>query len=307
MTKKCMGCGVPLQSEEKEKLGYTPDIKKNYCMRCFRLKHYGEKKNHDSIFDEAILNKVNHSHGIAFFFVDYLNINIYTISLFQRIKIKKVLVISKVDTLRKDMKFLKIKKWLKKVYSIMDDVFFVSTKKQYGIHSIFDYLEQEDNKVAYIMGITNAGKSTYLNQILKENNMRREIVVSKEPNTTLDFIPLSIGNYTFIDTPGFSYPHMSNEFITKEMKPITYRLKKNTTIHIKDYSICFLNDTSVTCYLSIPKILKRSYQKIEGEKVYLKENQDLVFVGYGFLNVKKAGDILLSNSSIEIRDSISGV
>ena len=38
------------------------------------------------------------------------------------------------------------------------------------------------------MGITNAGKSTFMNHILKEHHLKREVVVSKYQNTTLDFL-----------------------------------------------------------------------------------------------------------------------
>ena len=43
----CIGCGAQIQTEDKEKAGYTPasSIKKAeetgdlYCQRCFRLRH----------------------------------------------------------------------------------------------------------------------------------------------------------------------------------------------------------------------------------------------------------------------------
>ena len=46
----CIGCGAQIQTEDKEKAGFTPasSIKKAeetgeiYCQRCFRLRHYNE-------------------------------------------------------------------------------------------------------------------------------------------------------------------------------------------------------------------------------------------------------------------------
>ena len=46
----CIGCGAPIQTEDKGKLGYTPQsaLEKGletgelYCQRCFRLRHYNE-------------------------------------------------------------------------------------------------------------------------------------------------------------------------------------------------------------------------------------------------------------------------
>ena len=48
MAKKCIGCGVELQGEDKNKKGYLPqsvldkDSKELYCQRCFKIKNYGE-------------------------------------------------------------------------------------------------------------------------------------------------------------------------------------------------------------------------------------------------------------------------
>ncbi|UKI27187.1 MAG: hypothetical protein L6V91_00415 [Bacilli bacterium] len=44
MIKRCSGCGIILQEEEPQKEGYTEDINKELCTRCFKLKNYGEYK-----------------------------------------------------------------------------------------------------------------------------------------------------------------------------------------------------------------------------------------------------------------------
>ena len=43
MIKKCIGCGIPLQTENENDLGYTPKLENDLCARCFKLKHYGNK------------------------------------------------------------------------------------------------------------------------------------------------------------------------------------------------------------------------------------------------------------------------
>ena len=40
--KKCLGCGVVLQNENILNVGYTPNLDNPYCMRCFKVKNYGE-------------------------------------------------------------------------------------------------------------------------------------------------------------------------------------------------------------------------------------------------------------------------
>ena len=96
MNKICLGCGKILQNTNEKELGYTTCLKNKYCRRCFRLKYYGEKKE-EKVDELEILKRVNKGTGIVFFLIDFLNINKETIALFKKIKLKKVLVISKSD------------------------------------------------------------------------------------------------------------------------------------------------------------------------------------------------------------------
>ena len=45
MNKQCLGCGVILQTTNKDKIGYIPKNKledSNYCERCFQITHYNK-------------------------------------------------------------------------------------------------------------------------------------------------------------------------------------------------------------------------------------------------------------------------
>ena len=42
--KKCTGCGIALQYQDKNKLGYTRKKENTLCERCFKLKNYGDYK-----------------------------------------------------------------------------------------------------------------------------------------------------------------------------------------------------------------------------------------------------------------------
>lgn len=303
MIKKCIGCGLTLQNVNKDKQGYTPNLDKDYCMRCFRLKNYGEKNLNEEVNIDTIFSKLNKSKGVVFFFIDYLNLNKYTLDLFKRVNLKKVLVVSKIDYLRKDIKFSKIVKWLEKVYNIEEDIIFLSTKNKYGVNNIINYMQEKKFKEAYIMGITNAGKSTFINHLLNTYNINKEILVSNKPNTTLDFIPIHIDTYKIYDTPGLIIPNMHLKLINKEIKPITFNLKKVTTLIFLDYEITFLNPTSITCYFSDNNI-KRSYKRIKGKEIDISSNKDIVIYGYGFINVKNGLKVMINNTNnIEIRDS----
>ncbi len=304
MNKKCMGCGVVLQNTEENSLGYTPDINNKYCQRCFRLKNYGELKRNDIVNTKEIINKVNKSLGIAFFLIDYLNINKETISYFKSLKIEKVLVLSKCDTLRKEMKKSKIINWLRDVYNISEDVLFISNKSNYESSNIIEYLKKKKINTAFIMGITNAGKSTFINSLIDK---RKEVLVSDRENTTLDFIKLKVGDYTLYDTPGFSYTNLSKKIIKKEIKPISYVIKENTSIVINNsFKIYFKDKNKVVLYLNIP-IVKKEYKKGElNYKEVVLDNRDIVLPGLGFINIKDKGEIETNFEIFEIRKDISG-
>lgn len=306
MIKKCMGCGVLLQDTDKDSLGYTPNMKNDYCMRCFRLKNYGEKKE-ESIDVDSIFKRVNKASGMAFFLVDFLNINQNTINLFNQIKIPKALIISKSDTLRKEFKQDKIIQWLKEVYNTDTPVLFISNKPYIISHNIFKVMNEYHERTAYILGMTNAGKSTFINGILKSNHIHKEILASNKPNTTLDFIKIRVGEYTLIDTPGFSYENDHLPIINKEIKPISLQVKAGTTLRIEDYQVYFKEDNRVVFYCFSE--IKRVYQNMidHGYSYHLEANQDIIFPGIGFLNVKNECQILVNYENLEVRMDFSEV
>ena len=301
MSKICIGCGVIMQTDDEKAIGYTPDLKNDYCRRCFRLKNYGERKNKEEINEDRILNKVNKSKGTAFFLIDFLNINQKTISLFNKIKIPKVLIISKSDTLRRDMKPEKIKLWLEQTYQIKDKIFFISNKPNFKSNNILKIGEELGFKTLFIMGITNAGKSTFINKLIKEHGLKKEILTSNKPNTTLDFIKIKIGDFTIYDTPGFTYENDHLALIKKEIKPISYIIKKNTTIIINDtYRLFFENNNKVIFY-GTTTITRKYNQTKEKYSLSIPQNSDIVIPGIGFLNIKMSCQIFANKKDLEIR------
>lgn len=306
MNKKCIGCGCILQNTDASLLGYTTDLKNKYCRRCFRLKNYGEKNLNEKVDQELVLNKVNKSDSIAFFLIDFLNINIETISIFNKIKICKVLVISKSDILRTEMNSEKIKIWLKKVYNINNDILFISSKNHSKSHNILKYLETKKLKKAYIMGITNAGKSSYINKLLKENGKKVEILATNKPNTTLDFIKLNINGYTLIDTPGFTYKNSDLYISNNKIKPISYQIKANTTLIIDNYKI-FFNKSNKAIYYGNATINREYKLKNEIFNLKIPNNSDIIIPGIGFINIKEECNVTSNIANLEIRKSLSEV
>ncbi len=305
MNKICIGCGISLQTTNKDEKGYTPTLTNDYCMRCFRLKNYGEKKGEDIIKNNDILTKINHQKGFVFFLIDFLSINKENLSFFKNITLKKALIISKSDILRQDMKPSKLKLWLKNTYNITEDIFFLSTKTNYFEINLFKYLENNNYNTCLITGLTNAGKSTFLNNLLKESNQKKEIVVSKYPNTTLDFIKFKINNTYIYDTPGFipKYPSPLEE---TKLKPISLNITKPLTITIaKNYKISFNKPNKIILYLK-NNLYTKEYVTYPASLLSIPPNSDLILPGLGFINIKERAPISTNIKDIEIRPNYSG-
>ena len=77
-TIKCIGCGVEIQTEDKNEVGYAPasslEKEQVICQRCFRLKHYNEIQDVSLTDDDflRILNGIGKSDALVVKIVDIL-------------------------------------------------------------------------------------------------------------------------------------------------------------------------------------------------------------------------------------------
>lgn len=331
MSKKCQGCGATLQSINKENKGYISEEKMNdnalYCERCFKIIHYNEKivTKLDNI-NEYIVTEVNKKAQYVYFLIDFLNINSETINKFQSIKTPKTLIISKLDIIPKSIKDNTIINWLKEEYSITEEIIFQSTKKNINTKKIISNLENNNITEAYILGFTNAGKSTLINKICSLNNINnRVITTSTTPNTTIDFINIKINeNLTIVDSPGFTLTNTiyeENEFdLIKRinpkvfLKPITYQLKEISSILIENkFRISPSIKNSFTFYasndLNIERVFNNNNQLKNEEEIIINipDNSDLVIKSVGFINIKKACTLKINTKYkklLEVRNSM---
>ena len=295
MTKKCLGCGVTLQDTDDSAFGYTPKLSNDLCMRCFKLKHYGENLNNSKVQDNvSIINYINKTKATVLFLVDFLNINNEIIEYFKKIKNPKYLVITKSDIIPKNILKDKLVENIKRVYSINEDIYFSSTLSKENINK---FLSLADDTRVMLCGLTNMGKSSLINKMIGS-----DITVSNKENTTQEFIKVA----SFIDAPGF----VSNYKVlvaASKIKPITYQLKSKYYLLIGKYFLASDKDINITLYLpNNITVEKRRKREEYNYNLNINNNEDLVIKGLGFIKFSSESKIFINDSNIEIRPSIVG-
>ncbi len=254
-TNRCAGCGVALQTEQPEQLGYvpaqalarTPII----CQRCFRIKNYNEASG-ITLNQDDFLRLLTHVGG-----TDSLVVNIVDIFDFEGSMISGlarfvgtnpvILVVNKIDLLPKVTNYNRIVNWVqrqaKEAGLRVVEVVLCSAKKNMGFERVIEALElHRKGRDIYVVGATNVGKSTLINRLIRDySDLDAELTVSQYPGTTLDLvnIPLDDGA-SIIDTPGIVYKHRLTELVSKKdlmkvmpdrpIKPLVFQLNDRQTI-----------------------------------------------------------------------------
>lgn len=319
MNKICFGCGSKLQSEDKEKLGYVPVGKEDseYCMRCFRMIHYGENKEVVTPKDiHEIINKINKDNKFVIFLTDFLNISNHTLDIFKSIKKDKLLVVNKCELLPNDVYRDNIIHFLRDTYGISNDIKLKGGTATHGAKTILKYLEEHYIKEAYILGISNSGKSTLINDLLTICDSKlTKITTNNKANTTLDFIRVKVNkNLTLIDSPGFILDDaIKSNVENKDIKSYSLNVKENETVELLNdkYFIKFNEGSPIVFYnnVNLPKPIKKVFKDVNvSNEIKIKANTDLVLLGIGFISFKKDTTIItnLDNKNIEIRQSLFG-
>ena len=317
MTKRCIGCGAVLQNTDKNKNGYTPKLENKYCMRCFRLTNYNDLTETITEKDnEKIIATINKNNEYSFFLIDATNITKEAVDIYQSIKTRKCLLLTKIDLLPNNITVNNYVNKFKKIYNIKEEVYFLSATKKVNVSKILKIMDNLNLKKAYILGCTNAGKSTLINAML--NN--KTITTSRIPNTTLDFINLYIEDKILTDTPGFvttTTPFITDKKYYKKIdykeriKPITYQTKETTSLVLEEnYRLSNFGLNSVTTYFNNNILVKRDFKSNEDYfETKIMANTDIVIKDLGFINIKKPCTLKISKNLenlIEFRPSLIG-
>jgi len=280
---RCIGCGAVIQSSDESKAGYVPnsvlqkaDVNSEiYCKRCFRLRHYNEVSDVELTSDDflGMLNEISDTNALIVNVVDIFDFNGTVISGMSRFAGDNpiLLVGNKVDLLPKSLKIGKMRQWLTErihEFGIRPvDVTLISALKKDSVDELLKLIEKHRGKRdVYVVGTTNVGKSTIINQIISSSiDEENLITTSYFPGTTLGKIEIPLDDgHTLVDTPGVIQKgqlvhHLSEKELKtvtpkKRIKPKVYQLDEEQTLFLGglarfDY-ISGKDQQSFVCYLS---------------------------------------------------------
>lgn len=302
---QCIGCGATIQTSDPDEMGFLKlsAFKKGlekgqfYCQRCFRLRHYNELQDiavDDTIFLEK-LSEIAYDDALIINVIDIFDVEGSLIHGLSRFIGKQPFVIfaNKFDLLPKVTKPNRVIHWLKHVMRDNDlfpqDVLLGSAAKGHTLTPLIELIEENiHHRNVYIVGVTNVGKSTLINQLIRHYGGDKEVITtSNHPGTTLDMIQIPMTeDHAIIDTPGVIHRSQLAHYLnrdaiktllpTKPLKPKTYQLNASQTIFlagaaridfVKGDKTAFTYYVSNDCYIHRTKLSEADalYERHKGE------------------------------------------
>lgn len=329
MNKRCHGCGVLLQIDKPELIGYIEPAmyeKANICRRCFRLRFYGDyiyvnKSNEDY---EDMLKSISSTGDLVLFTVDMFNVDDELIYVDRMLNNPMILVLTKRDLLPKSVKDRKIIDYIKKYNLDVVDIVAISSETNYNIDYLFKLINKykKSNNV-YIVGNTNAGKSSLINKMIKKySNSNLYITTSLLPTTTLDLMEIKLNDkLTIIDTPGliedgnvanhYDYMTLKRILPKNEIRPRTYQLDSNRSLMLENIARVDYEEGPVNSFtffisneLNIENVKFGQEIKIANYKKYtfdVNSNEDIVISGLGWIKIVKDGVVsVIVNDKVKV-------
>lgn len=316
MTKKCSGCGAVMQFTDRHLEGYINESKyetASICERCFRIKNYGDYKNIAKTNDDfiSILKSIN-GKDLVILVMDLFNLPEDVDIIKDNIKNDILLVLTKRDILPKVIYEDRLLKYVDKYELNIVDKIIVSSNKNYHFDELISKIKgyKTSNNI-YVVGFTNAGKSTLINKIIYNySNNKPSITTSMLPSTTLNSIEIKFDDeLTFIDTPGLlsdgSIENIVNVDLLKkivpnhEIKPITYQIKTESCIIVEDIFKLDLSNNNITMFMSNNLKIDRYYKTKEipnliSKEIMVRKGEDLVINGLGFIKFTNNEKVIVS-------------
>ncbi|WP_282800988.1 ribosome biogenesis GTPase YqeH [Secundilactobacillus kimchicus] len=257
----CIGCGAQIQTADPKGPGYTPQsaLQKGlesgelYCQRCFRLRHYNEIVPVGLTDDDflRLLTQIKDADALIVYVVDIFDFNGSMIpGLHRFVGDNPILLVgNKEDLLPRSLKRPKLRDWLRQRANEQGirpvDVALVSAKTNHSVDQLLNLIEKyREDRDVYIVGVTNVGKSTLINQVIRQTTGQKDVITtSRFPGTTLDRIEIPLDDgHSLVDTPGIIHNSQMAHFLSgkdlriatpqKQIKPKVYQLNSDQTIFL---------------------------------------------------------------------------
>lgn len=283
---RCFGCGAIIQNENENNIGFVPkNTKENenvLCRRCFRMKNYHQLETTTLTGDDflSILQGIGEKNCLVVYLIDIFDFNGSIIQGFTRhINNNDVLVVAnKRDILPKSLKDNKIEKWVRRQLKgemiKPVDVVLGSGIKNYNLDLLLEKINSyRNNRDVYIVGVTNVGKSSLINSLLKHygGEQKHLITTSEYPGTTLDLIEIPLDDHANLyDTPGIINEHQMAHLVRVEdlnfllpkgeLRPRGYQLNSEQTLYFGGLArMDFISGdkSSFTCYFTRDLLIHR--------------------------------------------------
>ncbi len=243
---KCLGCGVELQTQFKDQLGYIPPSAdaegKMYCERCFKIRNHNydySLENYETLMDANKTKQLHHEYyqkleviknhnSLVLLLIDAMDIhNGFMPHIDTIIKNNPLWVlVNKSDLYPKALKLKPIEdiisKEAQKYHLDLGNILFISSSKLSNVDLVMKRIKESINKKGFnkthvfVIGSTSVGKSTFINQIIDhyalDKDTNKLLTTSFFSNTTKQNIYIEIGENMkkekcfIVDTPGYLNP-----------------------------------------------------------------------------------------------------
>ncbi|WP_127848723.1 ribosome biogenesis GTPase YqeH [Lacticaseibacillus hulanensis] len=304
----CIGCGARLQTEDDQAAGFLPAARlakaadgeaELYCQRCFRLRHYNEIQPVGLTDDDflRLLNLIGDADALIVNVVDIFDFNGSLIpGLHRFVGDNPVLLVgNKADVLPKSLKRPRLRNWLTQQAHANGlrpvDTILMSAKNRDDVAELLAKIEElRGGRDVYFVGVTNTGKSTLINAILKQTSGIEDLITtSRFPGTTLDRIRLELDDGAgIIDTPGIIHRNQMAHYLdakdlklaspTHVIRPKTYQLNPGQTLFLAGLArFDFISGTRAgfTAYVDNQLLVHRT--KLENaDEFYDRQKGDLL-------------------------------